>query len=195
MLGESTQLLRRLVAGDGEAEPRLIQLVYGELHRLAGRMLAENPRATIQATELIHEAWLRIADAEADPERFDGQRHFRRVAARAMRFVIVDRARARMTTKRGGARVAVTLDDQLIDSRSQGAETAVAVHDGLERLATVDPDLAQLVELRFFGGLTMAEIAENLGVSERSAHRMWRLARAWWLDQYGDQRDDDSRAS
>jgi RNA polymerase sigma factor (TIGR02999 family) len=185
MHGDSTQLLRALRDGDAAASEQLLQLVYDQLHGLAQRMLGENPRATIHATELIHEAWLRLVDNEARTD-YENVRHYRRVAARAMRFVLVDRARARMAKKRGGQGRAVTLDEQVVGIEPAYDDGMLAVHQGLDQLAAVDPDLAQLVELRFFGGLTMPQIAENLGVSERSAHRMWRLCRAWWLEQFGD---------
>ncbi len=189
MNSRSTQLLRALRAGDEAARGQLADLVYDQLHGLAQRLLGERPKATLQATELIHEAWLRLADGELQRD-YESLRHYRRVAARAMRYVLVDRARARLAKKRGGANRPVTLDEQLVGLDPARDDGTLAVHEGLERLAAVDPDLAQLVELRFFGGLTMPEIAENLGVSERSAHRMWRLCRAWWLEHFGDDRPD-----
>ena len=187
MREDSLELLTAIQAGDETARSRLVELVYDQLRGLADRMLAERPRATLQATELIHEAWLRLADGGGDDNQggdYESLRHYRRVAARAMRFVLVDRARAKLTDKRGGKRRAVTLDDEIAAPGSD-PEATLAVHEGLERLADADADLARLVELRFFGGMTVAEAAENLAISERSAHRQWRLARAWWLEEFG----------
>ncbi len=184
MSSDSTALLRAVRDGDAGAKDQLMHLVYDQLHGMAQRLLGENPRATLQATELIHEAWLKLVDGEAQRD-YEGLRHYRRVAARAMRFVLVDRVRARLAKKRGGQNRPITLDEQLVGASPEQDDGTLSVHEGLEQLALVDPDLAQLVELRFFGGLSMPEIAENLGVSERSAHRMWRLCRAWWLEQFG----------
>jgi len=181
----TTRLLRALAGGHVEAEQPLIDLVYHELRGLAQRLLVDNPRATLQATELIHEAWLRLIDPhEAGDERWDGRGHFQRVAARAMRYVLVDRARARFTLKRGGAPAQLP-DEELVGEDRDLSET-LHVHEGLELLAAVDPDLARVVELRFFGGLTMDEVADAMGISVRSAHRSWRLAKAWWHTQFGD---------
>ena len=185
MSEDTASLLRAVRAGSAEAQSRLLQLVYDQLHGFAQRLLADNPRATLQATELIHEAWLKLADGATEVD-YEGLRHYRRVAARAMRYVLVDRARARLSKKRGGERRPVTLDEQQVGAQPEHDDGTLAVHEGLEQLAGVDADLAQLVELKFFGGLTMPEIADNLGVSERSAHRMWRLSRAWWLEQFTD---------
>lgn len=185
MTGESEQLLRAIRAGDAQAQERLMQLCYDQLHGLADRLLGANPRATLQATELIHEAWIKLSDGDATPD-YEGLRHYRRVAARAMRFVLVDRARARVSKKRGGPRKPVTLDEQIIGALPENDDSTLSVHEGLEQLAEMDPELAQLVELRFFGGLTMPEIADNLGISVPTADRRWRLARAWWLKQFSD---------
>lgn len=182
----TTRLLYSLVAGDGEAEAPLVDAVYDELRAIAGGLVARQPRATLQPTELIHEAWMRLVDPGEDGERWEGRRHFRRVAARAMRYVLVDRARARRSAKRGGSRLRVTLDEDVVMGGASDADTTLAVSEGLDELSRVDPELARLVELRFFGGCTMEEVAEQLDMSLRSAHRAWRLARAWWLQKYGE---------
>ncbi len=185
MTSETEALLRAIRVGDEAANARLVDLVYDQLRALAQRVLGDHPQATIQPTELIHEAWIRLGDGEAEPD-YESLRHYRRVAAKAMRFVLVDRARARLAKKRGGIGKRVTLDEQLVGNADEQSDDTLSVHDGLERLGEVDPDLAQLVELKFFGGLTMPEIAGNLGISERSVHRRWRLARAWWLEEFGE---------
>lgn len=188
-IAHTTGLLLALSQTDMQAGKKLVPLIYDQLHAIAGKVLASNPRATLQPTELIHEAYLRMIDPSADADRWHGQVHFQRVAARAMRFVLVDRARSRLAQKRGGAARAVTLNEDFIGKADEGA-AALQVHEGLERLAEIDEQLAQLVELRFFGGLSMDEIAKLLGISPRSAARSWRLARAWWIEEYGDEDAD-----
>ncbi len=185
-IAHTTSLLIAVSRSDLKAGKELVPLIYDELRTIADKVLASSPRATLQPTELIHEAYLRMVDPSAVADEWDGQVHFQRVAARAMRFVLVDRARSRFAQKRGGAHRAVTLNEDLVGRVDQVA-TALQVHEGLERLTEVDAQLSQLVELRFFGGLSMDEIAENLGISPRSAARSWRLARAWWIEEYGDE--------
>lgn len=181
-------LLRRFAAGDAAANDELFSLLYDELRRLAGRMLEDQARATLQPTELVHEAWLRLLPAQGRALTIDDRRHFRRLCTKAMRHLLVDRARRRVADKRGGGQRAVTLDEGLLQARDEDDEAAqaLAVHEGLERLQAVDPELAAIVELRFFGGLSMEQVAEALDVSRRTAQRGWRLARAWWLTEYGE---------
>lgn len=151
----------------------LLPLIYDELRKLAAaRLASENASQTLDATALVHEAWLRLADA---PVAWQGRTHFLRAAATAMRRILVDRARARHAAKRdGGDRVelpdcaAPLRDDQLL-----------ALDAALERLALLKPEHAKLVELRFFAGLKTDEAAASLGVSPATADRMWRYARAW----------------
>jgi RNA polymerase sigma factor (TIGR02999 family) len=177
-----TRLLRSVADGEPDAVGALTPTVYAELHRIAGAVMRSAPgNHTLQPTELIHEAYLRLIDRDA--EQWQGRLHFTRVAARAMRFVLVDRARAATRQKRGGVRRRVTLDTQLA-AVADHAESVLFVHDGLEQLARVDEQLAQIVELRFFASMTIEQIAAALDVSPRSVDRGWRLARAWWIDQF-----------
>ena len=185
----TTRLLQALTGGDAVAAEQLLPLVYGELRQIAGRLMHAEARGhTMQPTELIHEAYVRLAGGAQGAE-FDGALHFKRVAARAMRFVLVDHARAKLASKRGGRRGHVTLDTQLFTIHDR-AEEMLFVHEGLEQLQAVDPQLASVVELRFFAGMTMEEIAAALEVSTRTAERCWRTARAWWVSQFGS--DEDS---
>ena len=187
----ATHLVRSLrdAESTAAASGELMPLVYDELRRIAGRLMrGQRANATLQPTELIHEAFLRLADdgageADARGERWQGKVHFTRVAARAMRFVLVDHARTKLSERRGGARRRVTLDTQLADV-ADTSEELLFVHEGLERLGGVDAQLAQIVELRFFGGLTLHETAAALGVSRRTVDRGWRTARAWWVQEF-----------
>ncbi len=189
-IAATTRLLIALSEDDFKAGEKLVPLIYDELREIAGKILAGNPRATLQATELIHEAYIRLVDASLGKEGWDGKVHFQRMAARAMRYVLVDRARARFAQKRGGSGHSVTLDEELV-GQIDDSDRAIQVSDGLEQLSKVDPQLSQLVELRFFGGLSMEEIADNLGISLRSAQRSWRLARAWWIREFGEGGKDE----
>lgn len=171
---DAHELLRRLGAGEAAAADQLLPLVYERLRPLAQRLLgSQRGGHSWQATELIHEAYLRLVDGDLD---FASRRHFTAVACRAMRFALVDHARQRNAVKRRGARV--TLDEDLCEVAAD-AGTVLAIDEALAALAARDPFLAQLVELRFFGGLDHAEVAATLDTSLRSVERGWRLARAW----------------
>lgn len=179
----TVQLLHRLDAGDAGAADELLPLVYDELHQLAQRMMTkERGHHTLQATALINEAFVRLAGPKA--QAFESRRHFMGVAARAMRNVLIDHARRRSADKRGKAQQAVTLCDQVV-MESGGPEELLTVHEGLEALAAQDPKLAQIVELRFFAGLSHPEIAEILETPLRSVERGWQFARAWLRRQFG----------
>jgi RNA polymerase sigma factor (TIGR02999 family) len=168
--------------GNADALARLMPLVYGEMRQVAGRLLAcERPGQTLQATALVHEAFVRLF--EGDSPGWENRAHFFGIAARAMRPVRVERARARGAAKRGGGRVRVTLD-----SRLPAAERDVelqALDAALARLAEVDPDLERLVDLRYFGGLSIEETARVLGASPATVKRRWVLARAWLAREMG----------
>lgn len=173
--GQVTRLLADLRGGDARAHDELYPLVYGELRRVAQRVLAgERAGHTLQATALVNEAYLKLAQAGGAENRL----HFIRIAARAMRQVLVDHARRKLAEKRGGDVVHTVVDDKPIglDARP---EELMALDQALERLEEQDPRLRQIVEYRFFGGLTETEMAELLGVTTRTVQRDWAKARAW----------------
>ena len=177
--GGPTELLRAWSRGDGSALHRLIPLVYEELHRLARRhMRQERPDHTLQATSLVNEAYLRLIDINRVEWR--DRTHFLAVAAQMMRRILVESARNRRRQKRGGGAVHVNLDDvpELPDSKKRDL---VALNDALSALATFDARMGQVVELRFFGGLTVEEAAEVLNVSAETVMRDWKTAKAWLL--------------
>ena len=172
-----TRLLHQLHSGDANALDRLYPLVYDELRRAAVRALArERASHTLQATELVHEAYLKLLGPLN--VNWQNRAHFLAVAARAMRQILVDHARRRQADKRGGGVEHVTLGDPEADL-SLPAEELLALDDALQRLEAVEPRLRTVVEYRFFGGLTEREIAEVLGVTERTVQRDWVKARAW----------------
>lgn len=177
--GEATQLLARLSEGEAGAADRLLPLVYDQLRQIAGRLMERQPSDhTLQATALVSEAWLKLVTPEARGG-WESQQHFLRVAARAMRSVLVDHARARATEKRGGPNVVkLPLDAVLLEAEDRVGEL-LAFDETLERLEAVDADLARLVELRFYGGLQIDEAARVLELSQRTAERRWRAARMW----------------
>jgi RNA polymerase sigma factor (TIGR02999 family) len=172
-----TELLVRWREGDRRALDELMPLVYDELHPLAARrMRGERPGHTLQTSALVNEAYLRLAGH--DQMQWQNRAHFFAIAAQAMRRVLVDHARRRGGLKRGGGAHKVDLDQALVVSPERAAEV-VALDDALARLAEIAPRKSQLVELRFFGGLSIEEAAEVLGVSERTVRRDWQMARSW----------------
>ena len=176
-----TGLLLAWRAGDTSAGERLLPAIYDELHRQAARaMRREGDAHTLQATALVHEAYLRLVDQRRVEWR--SRAHFFGVAAQMMRRVLVDHARTRLAAKRGGAMQRVTLGDAdapVAEQSSSDELDVLALHDALERLALLDPDQARLVELRYFGGLGIEDTAEALGVSPATVKREWAVARAW----------------
>lgn len=162
-------------------DPRLdaeVADIYSELRRVAGRYIRRERSPSVQATELVHEAYLRLA---ADtPVRWQNRAHFVAMAAIAMRRLLVERARRRRAAKRGGGQILVTLDERLIPG-SPASTTAdvLAVDEALGRLADLDPTQARIVELRYFGGLSIEEAADSLGISPATVKRHWTVARAW----------------
>ena len=176
------QLVDRLDSGDGGAVEELMPVVYGELRRLARRYVRHERAQSVQATELVHEAYLRLAGDR--PRRWQGRAHFLAIAAITMRRVLVERARARGAAKRGGDRVQVTLDDALAAGPGAAVDL-LALDEALSTLAALDARQARIVELRFFGGLTVDETAEATGVSPATVKRDWTLARAWLKRKLG----------
>lgn len=176
--GEVTKLLREWREGNEEALQRLIPLVYGELRSRAARYLRrERSGHTLQPTALVHEAFLRLFGQHSVEWRNRAQ--FFGVAAQMMRRILVDHARSKYAEKRGG--VSIRLDVESVEDAPTGAATVdvIAINDALTRLASIDPDQARVVELRFFGGLTVEETAEVIGSSPRTVKREWRSAKAW----------------
>ena len=173
-----TALLISWGSGERSAADRLIPAVYAELHRQAARALRrEGNEHTLQATALVHEAYLRLVDQRRVEWRNRAQ--FFGIAAEVMRRVLVDHARARLAAKRGGGMQRLSLDEIGDVSNAGGDTDVLALHDALERLALLDADQARLVELRYFGGLNIEETADALGVSPATVKREWTLARAW----------------
>lgn len=169
-----TVLLNRMAAGDAAAAESLMPRLYGELHELAENLMKRHgAKHTLQPTALVHEAWMRLTGGA-----YSDREHFAAVAARAMRSVLVDHARRRSSQKRGGGRGRVSLDEAMTLFDDSGPDL-LALDEALQRLAGVDPELARIVELRFFGGLTVEETAKVLGSSTASVTRAWRVARLW----------------
>jgi RNA polymerase sigma-70 factor (ECF subfamily) len=170
-------ILDRVAAGNPKAVSKVMPVVYDELRRLAGRYLRrERPGQTLQPTALVHEAYLRLSKDKK--QSWQNRTHFLAIAALSMRQILVERARARGASKRGGAQVRVTLDETLAVQRETSIDL-VALDEALTRLALIDPQQARIVELRFFGGLTVEEAAEALGISPATVKRGWSVARAW----------------
>jgi RNA polymerase sigma-70 factor, ECF subfamily len=183
---EVTRLLVRLTDGDRGVLDELLPLIYGELRRLAaGYLRRERVGHTLQPTALVHEAYLRLVDQTQ--VRWQNRAHFLGVAAQMMRRILVDHARAREAGKRGGEFQKLSLDEN-VDASGGGRDLdLVALDDALERLAELDPQKSKIVELRFFGGLSVEETAEVLGVSAPTVKRQWRMAKAWLYGQLQNQ--------
>ncbi len=178
-----TALLKAWSGGDDSARESLIPAVYGELRRMARRyMRNESPGGTLQTSALINEAYLRLIDVES--VNWQDRTHFFAVSARIMRRVLVDAARSRAAAKRGGNAPHVSLD-QAPQVSTQRAGELIALDEALERLAAVDPRKEQVVELRFFSGLSVEETAAALAISPQSVMRDWKLAKAWLLRELG----------
>jgi RNA polymerase sigma-70 factor, ECF subfamily len=172
-----TQLLADLTGGDKEALDKLLPLVYDELRRLADRYLRrERDDHTLQATALVHEAYLRLIDQKE--VRWQNRAHFFGVAAQMMRRILVDHARALQTTKRGSGGLKLALDD-VVELADEQATDMVALDEALTALEAFDPQKSRIVELRFFGGLSIEETAEVMGLGTATVTRQWRTAKAW----------------
>jgi RNA polymerase sigma-70 factor (ECF subfamily) len=172
-----TLLLGRIARGDDAAASKLIPLVYDELRRLAGGyMRRERKDHTLQATALVHEAYLKLTEQRSVD--WQGRAHFFGIAAQVMRRILIDHARGHLRAKRGGGVIPVPLDEALTFSPEQSLEL-VKLNESLERLAKLDPRQGKIVELRFFGGLTVEETAQMLGISAKTVKREWSMAKAW----------------
>jgi RNA polymerase sigma factor (TIGR02999 family) len=173
-----TQLLDALSRGEAQAAEQLLPLVYDELRRLAAQKLAhERPGQTLDATALVHEAYLRLVGADGEAP-FDGRGHFFAAAAEAMRRILIDQARRKLSQRQGGDLQRQALEHVEI-AAPEPALDILAVNEALERFEQVDPIKARLVKLRYFVGLTIPEAADALGISTTTADRYWAFARAW----------------
>ena len=175
-MSDVTRILSAIEQGDPSAADRLLPLIYNELRRLAAaRMAKEAPDHSLDATALVHEAYLRLVDFDK-ARHWDSRAHFFAAAAEAMRRILIESARRRAAAKRGGGADREPLDDLEVELPT---EELIAVHDVLDDLASRDPQSADLVKLRFFVGLRMDEAADALGISVRKAHQIWSYARSW----------------
>ena len=176
-MSDVTRILNAIEGGDAKATDELLPLVYDELRLLAAQKLShERTGQTLQATALVHEAYLRLVGDE--PRSWKNRGHFFKAAAEAMRRIIVDRARGKKCIKRGGGRLKVELNDALL-AVEVSPENLLVIDEALTRLVEEDPEAAQLVKLAYYGGLSVEQAGEALGVSRRSAYRHWAFARAW----------------
>jgi RNA polymerase sigma factor (TIGR02999 family) len=180
-MSEVTRILSAIDRGDPRAAEQLLPLVYDELRKLAATKLAgESPGQTLQATALVHEAYLRLVESGDPQQEWNSRGHFFAAAAEAMRRILVDNARRKHRQKRGGGRAPVALD-ALDVAGPETSDDLVALDEALTLLAEADPQSAQLVKLRYFAGLTNKQAAEILGISPRSADFLWVYAKAWLL--------------
>jgi RNA polymerase sigma factor (TIGR02999 family) len=172
-----TELLRNWSDGDKQAQEKLFQVVYNELHRQAARYLRnENPGLSLQTTDLIHEAYLRLINQQH--VEWQNRLHFFAISAKVMRRILVDHARSREAAKRGGSAIRLPLEEAMVVLPGQDLDF-VALDEALNRLTQVDAQQSQVVELRFFSGLSVEETAKVLDVSERTVKRDWNVAKAW----------------
>jgi RNA polymerase sigma factor (TIGR02999 family) len=185
-MSDVTSILSQIEQGNPQAAEQLLPLVYNELRKLAAAKLAhEKPGQTLQATALVHEAYVRLVGGNA-PQQWDGRGHFFAAAAEAMRRILINRARDRGRLKRGGNQRPINLD-QIEVALDTPDEDLLALDEALQQLAADDKLCADLVQLRFFAGLSMGEAAEALGMPRRTADRHWAYARAWLFDRLRDQ--------
>ena len=184
-MSDITQILAEIEDGDPAAADRLLPLVYEELRKLAAAKLAnERPGQTLQATALVHDAYLRLVDVER-AQQWNSRGHFFAAAAEAMRRLLVERARSKKRIRHGGGRQRIDLDTQLCVS-ADGDEKLLAINDALERLTAEEPEAAQAVKLRYFAGLTIEETAAAMNISVRTVNRHWTYARAWLYRELGE---------
>ena len=180
-----THVLQALRRGDGQAAEELLPLVYDELRRLAARRLAqESANQTLQATALLHEAWLRLVGS--GDRTWQNRAHFFGSAAEAMRRILVENARRKARLKRGGGLVRLNVEDLDLTATAPD-EKVLLVNEALQKFEAEDPAKARIVVMKFFGGLTNQEVAESLGVTERTVERQWAYARVWLFQSIADQ--------
>lgn len=186
--GDATRILARLDAGDPDAADELLKVLYGSLRALAGHAMGQERRDhTLQPTALVHEAWIRLFGEQGiRGAGLQDRDHVTRVIARTMRRILVDHARARRTAKRGGGSVNAGELSGLIAAYEDQGTDLVELDDALAVLAETDAELARIVELKTFGGLTMDEIAAAIGVSKATAERRWQVARMWMTRALGE---------
>jgi RNA polymerase sigma factor (TIGR02999 family) len=185
IMSDITQVLQAMRSGNEHASEELLPLVYNELRNLAAaRMAQEAAGQTLQATALVHEAWLRMV---GDGDRgWQNRAHFFGAAAEAMRRVLVENARHKSRLKRGGGQIKLDIDDLDLSAATPN-DKVLLIDEALEQLRTEDPEKARLVVMKFFGGMTNQEVAENLGVTERTVERQWAYAKAWLFREIQDQ--------
>jgi RNA polymerase sigma factor (TIGR02999 family) len=188
-MNEVTRILHTIQQGDAHAAEQLLPLVYDELRQLAAQHLAqEKPGQTLQATALVHEAYLRLVDVDK-AQHWDSRRHFFAAAAEAMRRILIDNARRKKRRKRGGGLKRVDLDEADLACTSSSDEL-LALDEALTRLAAEDPTAGQLVRLRYFAGLSVEEAADTLSISRSTAYEHWAYARAWLRCELQGRTDD-----
>jgi RNA polymerase sigma factor (TIGR02999 family) len=191
LMSDVTRILSAIEQGDPSAAGQLLPLVYDELRLLAAQRLAhEQPGQTLQATALVHEAYLRLVGTE-QVQHWDSRRHFFAAVAEAMRRILIDRARDKRRLKRSGTWRRLRLDD--IDlSVAEPPDDLPALDEALQKLAQEDPLCAELVKLRFFAGLTLEDAAATLGIARRTADRYWAFARSWLYDELSKGEEPDA---
>jgi RNA polymerase sigma factor (TIGR02999 family) len=178
-MSDVTQILSRIESGDAAAAELLLPLVYDELRKLAAVKLAqEKPGQTLQATALVHDAYLRLLGPSGSSQPWHGRGHFFAAAAEAMRRILIDNARSKKRIKRGGNRPRIELDEACLVSESP-SDDLLALNEALEKLASESPPRAELVKLRYFAGLTIEEAAAAMNISPATAKRYWTYSRAW----------------
>lgn len=191
--GEVTQLLRSMQEGDASAQAKLMTVMYSELRRLAAScMRRERPNHTLQPTALVHEVYVRLVGQ--DKQQWQDRAHFIGVASHLMRQILIDHARARVRLKRGGGATVEPLDERMGDAEMT-PEELLAIDECLIRLAKLDARQSRIVELRFFGGLSVDEAAHILGISAKTVKRDWSVAKAWLFTELQSHRSRDRHAA
>ncbi|MHB8974087.1 MAG: ECF-type sigma factor [Pirellulaceae bacterium] len=183
--GDVTLILSRIEQGDPSATPELLPLVYEELRKLASAWLAqEKPGQTLQATALVHEAYIRLVDADK-AQHWDSRGHFFAAAAEAIRRILVENARKKVRVRHGGALRRIELDD-VVSAAERPSEELLSLDEALTRFAVLEPEKAKFVKLRYFAGFSIDEAADLTGISRTTAKRYWTYARAWLLAELHD---------